>query len=536
MSLLSWLRTWKRSDLSQRRRAHAVSRQRAGFQPQLEALEERTLLSTYYAATTSDLIADIKHANSTGGTNTIVLTAPTSSPYVLTTVNNSTNGANGLPQIAKKDSLTIVGNGDTIERSTASGTPAFRLFDVASGGSLTLENVTLQGGLAFGSGAAADGGAIYNQGTLTLIGATMQGNTAQGSNGSAVVDTKKNIYVPQAGAVAEGGGIWSSGMVKLEAGTTIGGAQANEALGGQGSPEEYVGEGAGVGGAGFGGGLYEAGGSVTMSHSTLVSNQAVGGTGGDARPVTFGGTTGNGGGGFGGGLYEAGGSVTMSHSTLVSNQALGGMGGYKDGRSENTGNGGAASGGGLFAASGTLAMSNDTVEYNTAKGGDGGNGGSSGAFGTGGTGSGGGVYVGGGMVTLQADQLLSNAAQGGDGGLYQPTGGVTTDYFEFFRGLGGSGLGGGLYVGGGTVTLTGDTVTGNAASAGVSGDLGVRTGSPGVAGGGGIFIVSQIGGSVYLNSFTVANTTANYDYVDHNPYHPPQLIGEDDIDGPYTPS
>src|SRR5215831_19390314 len=94
------------------------------FRPQLEALEDRTLLSTYSAATASDLIADINAANKHGGTNTIVLTAPTTSPYILTAVDNTTNGATGLPIIAanKGDNLTIVGNGDTIERSTAAGT------------------------------------------------------------------------------------------------------------------------------------------------------------------------------------------------------------------------------------------------------------------------------------------------------------------------------------------------------------------------------------------------------------------------------
>jgi hypothetical protein len=49
----------------------------------LEPLEDRTLPSTFYAATVSDLIADINAANTNGKSNTIILTAPTSSPYVL---------------------------------------------------------------------------------------------------------------------------------------------------------------------------------------------------------------------------------------------------------------------------------------------------------------------------------------------------------------------------------------------------------------------------------------------------------------------
>jgi hypothetical protein len=87
-------------------------------------LEERSLLSNYSAVTVSDLIADINAANAAGGTNTITLTAPTTSPYVVTAVNNSTDGPTGLPVIAggnarQADALTIVGNGDIIERSTA---------------------------------------------------------------------------------------------------------------------------------------------------------------------------------------------------------------------------------------------------------------------------------------------------------------------------------------------------------------------------------------------------------------------------------
>src|SRR6516164_3201192 len=142
----------------------------------LEPLEDRTALSNFNALTVSDLIADINAANLAGGTNTIVLTAPTTSPYVLTAVDNTTDGPTGLPVISgggmkvAADNLTIIGNGDTIERSTASGTPAFRLFDVAKGGSLALENLTLQNGLAFGSGISAEGGAIYNQGTLVVSG------------------------------------------------------------------------------------------------------------------------------------------------------------------------------------------------------------------------------------------------------------------------------------------------------------------------------------------------------------------------------
>lgn len=253
-----------------------------------------------------------------GGDNTIVL-APNVT-FDLTAVDNTTNGPNGLPVISgggKKlaaNNLTIVGNGDTIQRDPASSTPAFRLFDVAQGASLTLKDVTLQGGLAFGSGAAADGGAIYNQGTLTLIGATVQNNTAQGSNGTAG-KTGKRSSDGQAGADAAGGGIWSSGTVTLQASAIL---QNNKALGGMGGEAYKQGDGNGGGGEAFGGGLYEASGSVVMNNATLASNQASGGEGG-ARLFGYHGISGNGGGASGGGLYLASGTLYMSNDTVQNN-------------------------------------------------------------------------------------------------------------------------------------------------------------------------------------------------------------------------
>ena len=182
MTISSWL-SWPLSHSHARRgqRRNPASRSRkARFS--LEPLEARALLASYTAAGVSDLIADITAANTNGGANTITLTAATTAPYDLTAVNNTTVGATGLPVIAANDNLTIVGSGDTVERSTVSGTAAFRLFDVATGGSLTLQSLTLQGGLAFGSGVSAEGGAIDNQGNLTLFDVTVDNNIAQGAS------------------------------------------------------------------------------------------------------------------------------------------------------------------------------------------------------------------------------------------------------------------------------------------------------------------------------------------------------------------
>lgn len=485
MSFFSWLRNRTSIPSPRGRGQHRLAAPR--FRPRLEALEERTLLSTYTAATASDLIVDIDAANKHGGTNTITLTAPTTSPYVLTAVDNSTNGANGLPVIKKGDNLTIVGNGDTIERSSSS-TSAFRLFDVASGSSLTLEDVTLQGGFAgVGLGAATDGGAIYNQGTLILSGATVQDNFARGTQGFyGYINKKGNFVNAQPGGNAEGGGIWSSSAVTLQDLTL------------------------------------SQNGTTTTIHTLLQSNEAAGGTGGSGR----GGSGGAGGSGLGGGLYQAAGSVTVSNATLAGNYAVGGNGANISHHSGiiYAGEGGAGSGGGLYVAGGTLDMSSGNVESNEALGGNGGGGSDfTSRNGVGGTGSGGGVYVAGGTVNLAKVGLLSNTAEGGNGGDSEPTPGATGGASGA---QGGNGFGGALYVAAGTATLTNDTVTGNYALGGWS-QVAFPGAGPGAGEGGGIFIDSVA--TVYLDPFTVANTVNNYSgSVENGAYN------IDNIDGTYT--
>jgi hypothetical protein len=365
-----WFSSWLRSRIaipSRRSRAqdpHAAPR----FRPHLEALEERALPSTLYAATASDLIADIKAADKNSRANTIVLTAPTTSPYVLTAADNTKDGATGLPTI--KNGVTIVGNGDAIERSTA----YFRLFDVASGGSLTLQNLTLRGGLVNGSGVSAEGGAIYNQGTLVLSQVTVLGNRAQG--------------------LGSGGGIWSDG-------------------------------------------------SLTVQNSTIVGNVASNDYGGPA---------------FGGGIYIAGGTVSITGTAF----------GYPYGYGGNTVEGQTAYGGAVYVAAGTVSMSGDTF----------------------------------GDVT-PFSYYPGNSAQGGSGSA-----------------TAGDGYGGALYLAGGSVTLTNDSIQGNYVAdldipdGGVFGDYGGY--------GGGIYIAS--GATVYIDSFTVANTNNNLSNYPMDIYGPYQLL------------
>jgi hypothetical protein len=372
------------------RRSARVRRHRhGGRRPTLEVLEDRCLPSAYTAASVSDLIADINAANQAGGSNTIALAAGTT--FTLTAVDNTTDGATGLPVIGANDSLTIDGNGATIQRDPGLGTGTpFRLFDVAAGASLALQNLTLQNGYAFGSGVAAEGGAIYNQGTLTLDGVTVQANTARGDYfGSA-------SYASD----AAGGGIWSGGATSSL--TLTGGAiiQSNSALGGAGSsvitnPIDDSGR-RGVaqsGGDGRGGGLYIAGGSVHLDGATVKLNQALGGNGGWAVGE---GTlrTGGGGSGRGGGIDVEGGSVSLTGVTFASNLAQGGRGGSStDGSSASGSNGGNGLGGGVYVGGGAVTLLGCTVTSNQATGGAGGSGPTKHLTGSPGNGIGGGIYI-----------------------------------------------------------------------------------------------------------------------------------------------
>ncbi|MBZ0102601.1 MAG: hypothetical protein K8I65_10625, partial [Thermoanaerobaculia bacterium] len=97
------------------------------------------------------------------------------------------NGSNALPVVRRP--ITIRGAGARIERDPGLACPAgplFRLFEVAEGGTLTLEDVAVSNGcLAAESGA----GILAEGGVVVLRGAAIEGNETAGDGGGlAVVD------------------------------------------------------------------------------------------------------------------------------------------------------------------------------------------------------------------------------------------------------------------------------------------------------------------------------------------------------------
>jgi hypothetical protein len=340
--------------------------------------------SSYSAATVSALIADINAANERGGTNIITLTAPISSPYVLTAVNNL-EYSTGLPVIGdgkKADNLTIIGNGDTIERSVNGA--QMGLLAVASNGSLTLNNVTLTGGNA---------GAIANLGTLILDAVNVTGNESTGVPGTA------NPWgdVVSSGAPGVGGGVWSSGSLTVQDGTVFANTVAMGAVATNSGTSIYSEFPTGA----MGGGIYIAGGSATISNSTITGNEAVSPEG--YVELIAG----------GGGIYVAGGNVTISNTTITGNEAVA-SGGYLD----TTG------GGGILIAGGNATISNSTITGNEAVAPQ--------YFETTG---GGGIYVAGGNVTITNTTITGNEA-------VAPGGDLTTTNW---------GGGGGIFIAGATV-------------------------------------------------------------------------------------
>jgi hypothetical protein len=452
------------------------------------------------------------------GADTIVLTADV---VLRTPFQRAADGATGLPTITSE--ITVLGNGYTLSRDSARGTPAFRFFHVAPEGVLVLRDISLVNGAVLGrnagpgthatvpgpdgedgprgsvgfvisgiggtgdrgeeglvggpggAGGLARGGAILNKGALTLANCTMQGNTAQGGAGGR-------------GGNASGGGAGGEGgppgiPIPLILFAILGppGSGGDGGVGGRGGD-------GGPGGIGQGGAISNAGGTVSVESCLFAENRALGGSGGRAGSGGPGGDGGDGGFGqddlgpggrgglgglggdgapggaaYGGAIHSDGGRVQVADSQMVASLARGGAG--------------AAGGGGGAGGDG------GTNSGNAFLGGAGGDGG------RGGDGLGGAIYSTGEVIVRRS--LLDGQAIGGDGGPGQDTGD--------------GGDGGGILMRwtSGLEQFTGvlfDLILDSAMTDGGVGGTGGPGGDGGDAGGGVVFVA---GGSLSLQRSTV---------------------------------
>ncbi len=277
-----------------------------------------TLRDAIVAANTDAMFGNCSPGS---GADTIML--PIGQTVTLTDPDNAEYGFNGLPAITSN--ITIVGVSGTIARATSA--LSFRLFYVSPTGSLTLQNVDLHDGLAQGGkggngpsddggggGGAGLGGAIFNQGTLNVINSSLSANRARGGaggqGGKGVRGTNDNEAGGGGGGSAEKNKNYSGGTSAFGGGS--GGQSADDFNGGGGG-----------GGAGLGGAIFNHGGTVTITNSTISGNTALGGSGGGKVSSNQNGASGK---GLGGGLFSRNGSVTINNATFSDNVSTDGGG------------------------------------------------------------------------------------------------------------------------------------------------------------------------------------------------------------------
>ena len=415
MRLSSWLRSGRSLFVpSGTERGHRPARLPKRVPPtrlSVEHLEDRIVLSTFTVRNLADsgpdsLRAAIAAANTNPGADVITFAHGLRGTVALT------SGELGIT-----DALRIDGPG--AGRLAVSGNDASRVFNIGGGAAVGIDGLTVTRGRGL-----LRGGGILNAGTLTLSDAVVSDNVVVGLPGA----------TPASDAM--GGGILNNGTLTVRHTTFV----HNRSLGADGNP-------GGPGSTGLGGAIMSVGpagapATATVSDSTFLDNQAVGGAAGAGAPFTRAGLGGaimndNGTmtvghslfhdnravGGFGGGFpggFGAGGAIanvslvgnsilSVSHSTLTNNRAIGGDAGT--GATPQNGRGGGIanfiSGSATPGVSATASVDHSTLLGNQAVGG---------AGTTGGTGRGGGITnESGGVLTVSDSLIALNRAVGGAG-------------------------------------------------------------------------------------------------------------------------
>src|SRR5216683_3241914 len=208
--------------------AHAATTIFVTTSAQETAVDGNCSLEEAIQAANTDTAVDACPAGS--GADTIMLAQDTT--YTLSSVDNvSPNGPDGLPVITSD--ITIEGHGAAISRSSAPGTPGFRIFYVASGASLTLDQVGESNGdsPAESNGSPGQGGAVYSLGALTITQSTIDSNKAEpgtdgiDGRGGAIYDagtlTVTNSTILRNTASGTGGSVGGGIIVRPGSATTI---------------------------------------------------------------------------------------------------------------------------------------------------------------------------------------------------------------------------------------------------------------------------------------------------------------------------
>ncbi|HZI61741.1 MAG TPA: Ig-like domain-containing protein, partial [Pyrinomonadaceae bacterium] len=276
----------------------------------------------------------------------------------------------------------LVINNDSGEAITISGNNASRMFNINTGMTVAILDLTLtngrsadgaDGGAGVG-GFGEDGGAIFNNGTLTLTRVNVT-NSRSGDGGD-------STSIP--GEAGKGGGIYTTGSLMMIDCEVSGNVAGNGGSGGS-NP----------GGGGDGGGIFVFTGTAALTGVTLDNNTAGDGAGGSggglfvrftttvtiiASEITNNDSGGNTGAeGFGGGVFNNG-VLTVVSSTISNNSTDGFGGGIINQGTGNltlvnstiSGNHSALGSHGLLNDSGTtMLLSNCTITNNSPSSGTG---------------------------------------------------------------------------------------------------------------------------------------------------------------------
>jgi predicted outer membrane repeat protein len=136
--------------------------------------------------------------------------------------------ASQLPTVTDTAGLTVDGESADI---TVSGNHAVRVFFVASGGKLTLSNLTVA------NGAGLEGGGIYNSGTLTVSNSTLSGNSGSSGGGifndtAGTLKVSNSTFSGNSTNFGGGGGIFTFSASGTVSNTTFSGNSAANSGGG----------------------------------------------------------------------------------------------------------------------------------------------------------------------------------------------------------------------------------------------------------------------------------------------------------------
>lgn len=213
------------------------------------------------------LRAAVQAANAAGGGEVVLSPGAT---YQLSVAGDDDEGATGDLDVTSP--VTVRGHGATVD---ADGID--RAFHVLAGGALTLEHLTVTGGVADAGGEVGNsGGAVLNAGTLEVTGSTLTGNEAVRAGGAveSVADSRTTITRSvlsdnETGGEPGNGGAFhltGAGTVDITGSSVIGNTAAAE-----------------------GGGLWNsAAGTMTVTDTEIRDNVA---EGGEATRAVAGSTT-----------------------------------------------------------------------------------------------------------------------------------------------------------------------------------------------------------------------------------------------------